>query len=117
MKANLNPKWKNPVDSSIIPFICSLYRDEHQEHNNIHAIVNTLNLLEGTFGLWIYDSLNNTVFLARCGSTVFMNAVDNEFSSVKFKNSEPVEEGKLYQVTPEGLTSVALFDFDSPFFP
>lgn len=116
LKINLNPKWKNPVDTSIIPFMITLYRGEHQDNGSIPAIVNTLNLLEGTFGLWIYDSLINTTFIARCGSTLFMNAVENEFSSVKFKDSEPVEEGKLYQVTPEGLTSVALFDFDSPFF-
>jgi hypothetical protein len=47
---------------------------------------------------------------------LFANKIDNTFSSVKFKGSEAVEEGVVYEVTPEGLTSVANFDFNSPFF-
>lgn len=121
LKANLNPKWKNPVDSSIIPYAMALYRADHAEDQcmssiTIDSMVNVLNLLEGTYGLWIFDTLSSNIFIARCGSTLFMNAVQNEFSSVKFKSSEPVDEGKVYQITPEGLTSVALFDFNSPFF-
>ena len=80
------------------------------------CISRALGLLEGTFGLWIYDSNFNTTYIARCGSTVFVNLLYNEFSSVKFPNSEALPEGVLYQLTPEGITAVARFDFNSPFF-
>ena len=56
------------------------------------------------------------MFLARCGSTIFVDKLNNTFSSVKFKGSEALEEGVLYQLTPEGITSIGLFDCDSPFF-
>jgi glucosamine 6-phosphate synthetase-like amidotransferase/phosphosugar isomerase protein len=94
----------------------ALHEEERNTENNIAAITTSLGQLEGTFGLWIYDSNRKTMFLARCGSTLFANVLTNEFSSIKFKNSEPLEEGHLYQLTPEGVTSVDLFDFDSPFF-
>lgn len=116
LKQIYDPKWKNPVDSSIIPFICTMYEEEFTNCTNVDAIVETLGKLEGTFGLWIYDSSNNTLFLARCGSTLFANKLDNSFSSVKYKGSEPLEEGHLFQITPEGITAVGLFDCDSPFF-
>ena len=116
LKEIFDPKWKNPVDSSIIPFICTMYEEEYPDCSNVDAIVNTLGKLEGTFGLWIYDSNLNTMFLARCGSTIFANKLSNTFSSVKFRGSEALEEGVLYQLTPEGITSISLFDCDSPFF-
>jgi len=116
LKEMFDPKWKNPVDSSIIPFMCTMYEEEFPDCANIEAIVQTLGKLEGTFGLWIYDSDINTMFLARCGSTLFADKINNSFSSVKFKNSEPLDEGCLYQLTPEGITAVSMFDFDSPFF-
>jgi len=114
--SNYKPTWSNPVDSSIIPYMFALHEEERNTENNIAAITTSLGQLEGTFGLWIYDSNRRTMFLARCGSTLFANVLTNEFSSIKFKNSEPLEEGHLYQLTPEGVTSVALFDFNSPFF-
>ena len=39
-----------------------------------------------------------------------------EFSSVKHKFFDPIEEGTLYQLTHEGTTVVGTFDCDSPFF-
>ena len=110
-------KWLNPVDSSIIPVVFTMIEEMNSNlHNNIDVISKGLGLLEGTFGLWIYDSTTKNCFVARNGSTVYANIYTNEFSSVKFKDSEALEEGTLYQVTPEGLTSVSIFDHDSPFF-
>jgi len=116
LKEMFDPKWKNPVDSSIIPFICTMYEEEFPDCQNVEAITNSLSKLEGTFGLWIYDSAQNTMFLARCGSTLFADKISNTFSSAKFKGSESLEEGCLYQLTPEGITAVGMFDCDSPFF-
>ena len=116
LKEMFDPKWKNPVDSSIIPFMCTMYEEEFPNSESIEAITHTLGKLEGTFGLWIYESSRNTMYLARCGSTLFANKIENSFSSVKFKNSEALDEGCLYQSTPEGITAVGMFDCDSPFF-
>lgn len=109
--------WSNPVDSSIIPVVFNMIEESNKNiPNNIDIISKGLSLLEGTFGLWIYDSATKNCFVARNGSTVYANIYTNEFSSVKFKDGESLEEGVLYQITPEGLTTVAIFDHDSPFF-
>lgn len=117
IKKEYNPKWPNPVDSSIIPYMLHTIETSGEgEFDPLQVIVSTLSQLEGTFGLWIANTNERKVNLARCGSTVFANMLENEFSSVKFKNSEPLEEGVIYELTTEGLTSVANFDFNSPFF-
>lgn len=119
LKEHFDPKWKNPVDSSIIPYV--IFETEEVLHNKvdnieIEGMSNGLSLLKGTFGLWMFNSLTKNAFIARCGSTVFVNVLYNEFSSVEFKNSEPITEGHIYQLTNEGITTVGLFDFESPFF-
>jgi len=118
IKEEFDPKWKNPVDSSIIPMVLNESQKnlEGTDNSQPEIIAKALALLEGTFGLWIYESGQRHLYLARCGSTIFADAVNNEFSSIKFKNSEQLEEGILYMFTPEGITAVANFDFNSPFF-
>jgi len=114
IKINMLPKWKNPVDSSTIPAIINSLCKEGKDP--LDALSKGLSLLEGTFGLWIYSSIDLRIYIARCGSTLFANLLSNDFSSTKFKNSEALEEGYIYQLTREGLTSVSQFDFNSPFF-
>ncbi|NDB81412.1 MAG: hypothetical protein EB127_01495 [Alphaproteobacteria bacterium] len=110
-------KWSNPVDSSIIPVMLVLTEESGDNHiSNLDVMSKSFSLLEGTFGLWIYDSVQREIYLARNGSTVYANIYTSEFSSVKFKGSEPLNEGIIYQITPEGITSVTTFDHDSPFF-
>lgn len=110
-------KWLNPVDSSILPLVfCLTEEDNEGKINSNQSLCQSLGLIEGTFGLWIYNSGTRDIFVARNGSTVYANIYTNEFSSVKFKNSEPLKEGMLYQITPEGLTTIGSFDHDSPFF-
>lgn len=117
IKEQFDPNWDNPVDSSIIPaMIYESYKAGDDRISTVDTVSRAIGLLEGTFGLWIYDSDNNNTYIARCGSTVFANHLYNEFSSVKFNDSEPLLEGVLFQLTPEGITAVSKFDFDSPFF-
>jgi glucosamine 6-phosphate synthetase-like amidotransferase/phosphosugar isomerase protein len=104
----------NNVDSSIIPYI--LYSLNEYYDTEVEVIKTTLELLKGTFGLWIYNIETNNIFLAKCGVTLFADIYKNEFSSVKYKFYEPLEEGVIYQLTHEGITSVDVFDCDSPFF-
>lgn len=117
IKEEFAPKWKNPVDSSIIPVILDeTYKTFGNSVDQPEIVAKTLGLLEGTFGLWVFESSERSLYIARCGSTLFADMINNEFSSIKFKNSEPLEEGILYMLTPEGITGVAMFDFNSPFF-
>jgi glucosamine 6-phosphate synthetase-like amidotransferase/phosphosugar isomerase protein len=114
LKENLATKWENPVDSSIIPHTINVFSKDGNP--GLVAVTRSLSLLEGTFGLWLYHSDDSCTYIARCGSILFANLLNNDFSSIKFKGSETLEEGIVYQVTREGLTTVGQFDFDSPFF-
>jgi len=117
IKEQFDPKWSNPVDTSIIPVMLSeSYKAGEGSLTPVDTTSRVLGLLEGTFGVWIYDSNYNNTYIARCGSTVFVNYLYNEFSSVKFSQCELLPEGVLFQLTPEGITAVSQFDFDSPFF-
>ncbi|NBP02027.1 MAG: hypothetical protein EBU90_18235 [Proteobacteria bacterium] len=114
---NLVKKYKtiNTVDSSLIPALIDL--SKKTEKNEAKAICNALSMLEGNFGLWILASKNNnSVYLARSGSTMYADFLTNDFSSVKFNDFKALEEGVLYLQTVEGLTSVGEFKTNSPFF-
>jgi glucosamine 6-phosphate synthetase-like amidotransferase/phosphosugar isomerase protein len=109
-------KYKNinSVDSSLIPalidYCCKNEKDE------VRAICKALSMLKGNFGLWILNSKGHKVYLARSGSTLFADYLSNNFSSTKFEDYKPLQEGILYLQTPEGLTSVGSFESNSPFY-
>jgi glucosamine 6-phosphate synthetase-like amidotransferase/phosphosugar isomerase protein len=102
------------VDSSIIPYV--FYSLESYYDNELEIITNGLEFLKGTFGVWIYNINTNNTYIAKCGVTLFADIYNNEFSSIKTKFYEPLEEGIVYQITQEGITQVSSFDCDSPFF-
>jgi len=104
----------NEVDSSLIPALLEQYSEEKADEVNV--ICEVLSKLEGTFGLWIYNKNSHNVYIARSGSTLYANILDNTVSSLPDEGLEPLEEGVLYLVTPEGLTSVGGFTNNSPFF-
>jgi len=119
VKEHFDPKWKNPVDSSIIPYVVKSAEEilvGKTDNIEVDSMSHALSLLKGTFGLWFFESNTKNIYIARCGSTVFANVLTNEFSSIEFENCEPITEGHIYQLTAEGITTVGLFDFDSPFF-
>jgi glucosamine 6-phosphate synthetase-like amidotransferase/phosphosugar isomerase protein len=106
--------YSNPVDSSIIPYV--LYSLTSYSDDEVEIIINTLEFLKGTFGLWVHNVQTGNTFLAKCGVTLFADVYENSFSSTKYKFFDPLEEGTLYQITHEGITSIGNFDCDSPFF-
>jgi glutamine phosphoribosylpyrophosphate amidotransferase len=107
-------KLYNEVDSSVIPALLSIGSDEITDE--IQNICNVLSKLEGTFGLWIYNKLSNNTYLARSGSTLYANFLTNSFSTLPIDDYISLEEGVLYLMTNEGLTSVGGFQNNSPFF-
>jgi len=107
-------KAYNAVDSSVIaPLINQHVKDLDDE---VAGICKALSKLKGTFGLWIYNQKSANIFLARSGSTVFANFLSNDFSSLKEQEFVALEEGVLYLLTKEGITSVGVFETNSPFF-
>jgi len=107
-------KSYNVVDSSVIaPLIAKYFKETGDE---ITAIVKTLSSLQGTFGVWIYNQKSTNIYLARCGSTLYADFLNNEFSSLKEDGFVPLEEGFVYLLTKEGITSVGRFKPNSPFF-
>jgi glucosamine 6-phosphate synthetase-like amidotransferase/phosphosugar isomerase protein len=111
----LKSKTKSPfneVDSSVIPALINdkaatgiYYKD---------AICQTLSELEGTYSVWIIAG--NTLYFGRAGSTLFMNRVTREFSSVKLPGiEEEVPEGTLFKVD-RTFIEVGKFKANSPFF-
>ena len=106
--------YKNPVDSSIIPYI--FFSLENYMDDEVEILVKGLEQLKGTFGLWIFNAKSRNIYLAKCGVTLFADLVENEFSSIKYKFYDPLEDGTLYQLTHEGITSIAHFECDNPFF-
>jgi hypothetical protein len=107
--------YDNPVDSSIIPFM--LFKLESiTGAGEVDLLVTVLSQLKGTFGLWIHNVRTGNSFLAKCGVTLFGDIYENTFSSVHSNGLDQLEDGILYQITREGLTTVAEFDCDNPFF-
>ena len=104
----------NEVDSSVIPAMLNQASEEIDDEVGI--ICQVLSKLQGTFGLWIYNNQSHNVYIARSGSTLYVNLLDNTVSSLPDDDLELLEEGVLYLVTPEGLTSVGGFTNNSPFF-
>ena len=104
----------NDVDTSVIPALLHQYSEE--DENEVSVICEVLSKLEGTFGLWIYNKLSHNTYIARSGSTLYADLINNTFSSLPESDFISLEEGVLYLLTPEGLTSVGGFTNNSPFF-
>jgi glucosamine 6-phosphate synthetase-like amidotransferase/phosphosugar isomerase protein len=104
----------NEVDSSVIPALLDQYSEEIT--SEVDVVCKVLSMLEGTFGLWIYNKETHNVYIARSGSTLYANVLENTVSSLPDDDLKPLEEGVLYLVTTEGLTSVGGFTNNSPFF-
>jgi len=104
----------NVVDSSVIPVL--LHMNEKSIKDEVAGIVRTLTQLQGTFGLWMYNQKSGNIYIARSGSTLYADFINNEFSSLPEPEYVALEEGLLYLLTKEGITSVGKFIPNSPFF-
>lgn len=104
----------NVVDSSVIPVL--LHINEKSIKDEVAGIVRTLSQLKGTFGLWMYNQKSGNIYIARSGSTLYADFINNEFSSLPEPEYVALEEGLVYLLTQEGITSVGKFTSNSPFF-
>lgn len=106
-------------------FICKLFARTFKYHckskplNISEIFTNTCLLLHGTFALWLFDAMNSQIYVTNTGCSLFMDPFTNEFSSVASSIPTPcipVQEGVIYQITHEGMTTVSSYGNSSPFF-
>jgi glucosamine 6-phosphate synthetase-like amidotransferase/phosphosugar isomerase protein len=97
---DLKCKWKTefPVDSQWIPF---LYNNYYKEINDpLKTFTKTLENISGTYGIWLYDIDNHTIFVARGDNTIFWDKQYSSFSSIKTELCDRLmPEGAIYQST------------------
>jgi len=117
LKNDYIPDHANLVDSSIIPALLVHFEKTFDEANTkekeLNLISYVLELLEGTFGLWIVNLKTMNIYLARQGSTLFFDK--NSFSSAKGKGYKELKEGVIYKFNRRGVIPVEKFKVKSPF--
>jgi len=89
------PGHTNMVDSSIIPV---LLEKESNASDTDRTVKNVLELLSGTYALFIFNILTKELYIARSGSTLFMSNNTPEFSSVKIGNMKTVTDNTLHKL-------------------
>jgi glucosamine 6-phosphate synthetase-like amidotransferase/phosphosugar isomerase protein len=114
LKEKYIPEWDNPVDSSIIPYLLTIF--ENVDASEYICVQKMLEELQGTYSMWVYNTKTHNKYIARCGSTLFFNRLENEFSSTKCDGMEEVPDNSLFQITVEGITQIGGFNGNSPFF-
>lgn len=112
LKEKYLPDHDNPVDSSIIPALLT----ELDNGSEVETICKVLEELEGTYSVWIYNIKSKNIYIARCGSTLYVNRLKCEFSSFPYDELVEFPDNTLSILTREGITNVSGFDGNSPFF-
>ena len=102
----------NVVDSSIIP---ALLDAEDSNTTTEAKIVKALSKIKGTHSTTIYNTTLDKLYIARCGSTLFIDDNGN-YSSTEFKGSESVKDGTLLEYRDSKFKLVESFTNNSPFF-
>jgi glucosamine 6-phosphate synthetase-like amidotransferase/phosphosugar isomerase protein len=103
------------VDSSVIPALLS-YFYHHKNSDQLQDLIKRVaELLKGTFACYIVDERSNRVFFIRSGSTLFYDSEGN-FSSTKFDNAIPFEEGRVGELVNNKIVYHGNFICNSPFF-
>lgn len=110
------PTNKNPVDSSIIPALLNHFTIEYVDCKELDIIQTVLNLLEGTFAVWIYNTNSKKIYLARQGSTLFANVKTGDFCSVQSKDWIELNEGQIYEISNNKIIKRLKFKNNTPFF-
>jgi glucosamine 6-phosphate synthetase-like amidotransferase/phosphosugar isomerase protein len=111
LKEKYLPDHSNPVDSSIIPALLTQLHDGEE----CDTIKEVLELLEGTYSVWIFNIKSKNIYIARCGSTLYVDRLNSEFSSTKTEGMEEFPDNSLSIITSEGITNLTGFDGNSPF--
>ena len=78
--------------------------------NDVKIISETLSYLQGNYSMWIHNAITRNSFIAKCNTNLYADIYENTFSSVKFDESSELQDGEIYQLTREGITTVGYFE-------
>ena len=115
LNAQYTPFNKNPVDTSTIAAMLASFKNDNETIDNCTIIQKVLDLLEGTFALWIINIDNpQKVYLVRQGSTLFANETGS-FSSIQGNGWNELAEGTIYLMENNLIKEVGKFKNTTPF--
>ena len=97
-------KFSCEVDSAIIPRLLE---------ENKGDLTNCYEKLEGLLTSWVFNSKDNSLFLVKAGSSLWID--ENSFSSTQFDNSSSVQDGSVYQYN-NYFEKVKKFNYTNPYF-
>jgi glucosamine 6-phosphate synthetase-like amidotransferase/phosphosugar isomerase protein len=105
----------NPVDSAVIPALLWYFTENFKNLSEITVIQSVLDLIEGTFAVWIYNAKSGKIYLARQGSTLFANPETGDFCSIPSKDWKELDEGVIYQICSKNIAAKTTFKNTTPF--
>ena len=95
------PEHRCDVDSSVIPGILELHYTHSHTVSEIDFMVKScLDNIKGTYGIFLYNKKYNILYVARCGSTLYMNESKTCFSSTQHDGFSELPELTLYRSHP-----------------
>ena len=83
---------------------------------SIKPMEKALEELKGTFALWMWNREDGSLYICRSGSTLFANINNGDFCSTSFEESQPLEEGFIYNVKDCTIQKYKEFKSNSPYF-
>jgi len=89
---------------------CMLNFMQRNIKNEVDVLKEVFCLIEGSYSCWIFNIKTKNCFLLKCNSDLYANIYDNDFSTKEINGFELLNDGEIYQLTKEGITSVAYFD-------
>jgi len=89
---------------------CVLNKLQGDDINEAEVLKETFSLIEGSYSSWVFNIKTKNCFLLKCNSDLYANIYDNDFSSKEKFGFEPLNDGIVYQLTREGITSVDYFE-------
>lgn len=97
-------------DSSLVN--CILNHTQNGVHNEVNILKETFSLLYGSYSAWVFNLKTKNCFLLKCNSDLYANIYNNNFSSKEISGFDYLNDGEIYQLTKEGVTTVGYFNCD-----
>ena len=107
-----NKSTYNEVDSSLIPALLTQRTSNNLDEPTLIASV--MASLRGTYTCWLFNQKTKNLYIARCGSTLWVS--EDQVSSTEIPEGESFPEGGIACITEGKLQQVNTFTPASPFF-
>lgn len=101
------------VDSSVIIPLIEHYQKLDNSIDN--SVIEALNKLKGTFSLFIYNKNTSDIYIARSGSTLYIDNDTASFTSSKYGKMDEFPDNNLYKMTNNKFVHVSKLKNNSAF--